>query len=365
MFKYGDIVRVKHSYIKPKIGGEIGIIKDMLVDVNGKLYMVEFEGRTDLHGGNVRGVWFENYKHEEVFYNRWWVEPHYLEIIDINRDPYEDWIEWEEDVNEEYNHEIDEFELGDNVIINDYSVHKLQGYDKNGVRLVGEIINTYLHSEYKYGVQWNNNTSNGYRRVDLILFNRDPYEDWIDWEEDWEEDVNENTWGQTTEPGPLPDYDFYTTRNNDVISKMNFNTGYVVKGTQEKTVSSELFQTSILDKDIRKKRKKKSITKKIYPRDNVTSIIKFKEFVKENHGTIASNTMGFSSPGGNGMYTNPPGEVTAALFGTGDYIAGSVTNIISDPYFNFKNKLKRKKIRRNKKYKYNEPESEIEKKKKI
>ena len=83
--------------------------------------------------------------------------------------------------------------------------------------------------------------------------------------------------------------------------------------------------------------------------------IALKEYdrLNEGHRDIGGQfgTMGFK-PTNTGM-PNPPGEVTSALFGAGDYIAGTITDGIKDPYFASKEKKKtiKKSERRSKKYK--------------
>lgn len=364
MFKYGDIVIVSGGvgtkYFFNDVGRIIGITE-------GGSYLIEFNSRYDLHNGaSTYDMWSKSHIHRPNINNYYWVNPNCINLYNIDKysDYIQDWLE-ENKINEEYNFEKNTFEIGDKVVINDNSAFKLQGYRyrhiKPNNKMIGEI--TFIDNDYgsllPYIVNWSDSSLNVYGYHDILLYDKNinKHSDFV---QDWLE-INEDIWGQTTEPGPKPDFEFYTDKNNDVISQMGFNTGNVVKGTREIVVNDIDFRSI----DSPTKNKKRKVKNKNNPKykDNLTRLIKFKEYVKENHRDITSNTMGFSSPPGNGMYTNPPGEVTAALFGTGDYIAGSITNIIQDPYFNFKDKKKRQKIKRKPKYKYHDPESDIQRKK--
>lgn len=143
-------------------------------------------------------------------------------------------------------------------------------------------------------------------------------------------------WGMNLEPGPEPDFKYYGSKPLDIASSTNsLSAGDEIKGFQTKMVKDKYFD-EYPDGDKIKRgvvKEKGKPKKKKYPNDKTSMIIKFKEFLNENHMDIGpgSGTMGFSQSSG-GM-PNSPGEVTSALFGQGEYVAGTVTNMVEDPYF--------------------------------
>jgi hypothetical protein len=192
--KYGCKVRVINYHDLKDINGYVGVV----IAYGDYKYLVEFEGRTDLHGGNgAYDEWSKDYINDKLSSNRWWLAPRHLEIIDVNHDSYEDWLDWEEDweedVNEEYYYEKIVFRVGDKVVINDNSMLKSHGYCR-GNKMVGEIIKREKIFKFLnfYTVRWEDNTEHIYKDEDLIKLNEsDPYQNWEEWDEDREENIKE------------------------------------------------------------------------------------------------------------------------------------------------------------------------------
>lgn len=164
---------------------------------------------------------------------------------------------------------------------------------------------------------------------------------------------NEGVMSLSLEPGPLPGYDHFSARFPDIASSTNsFSRGEGFVDIKDgEPFSDEYFRTTPPDRPKRKKLKRLLNKKKEY-NDNLTKVMKFKEFVTEGHKDIGGTygTMGYDAPPGGGITTNPGGDITAMLGMVPSYVSGIRKEDISDPFFN-KDKspikeMKKKKRRR-------------------
>jgi hypothetical protein len=154
MFHFGSKVRVIENHGKVN-KGDVGVVIAKATAGDLLHYLVEFEGRTDLHDGNGHyDIWSSEIIKDENFNNRWWLSPHSLEIIDdINNDPYNDWIEWEgdwdENIKEEYNYKRNLFEIGDIVVVNGTKDNKNFNNDIGVIVDIKDNFNLLVEVEFE------------------------------------------------------------------------------------------------------------------------------------------------------------------------------------------------------------------------